>query len=352
MKKIKVTNVEYLDEKYDQWDLTTKYSNFIVKIGDKEIVVHNSPAIVAGWLDNKFFVASKSLFNKTPKINFTEDDIDRNHPTGPNRQLKICLKYLHNIIPSGKIYQGDYLFDTSTLKSNGNLYTFQPNTIIYTTDKNSDIGKQIAKAKMGICFHTEYIAKSADPKDISLLGFNVKVSSLLKNSGVFLLSSQVENVSKNVTFSSSELTEYNASMRRIKSFSINWKLLNDFSADIMKFNNVYVKSGKYGTCSPIQMATDFILHTQMDFPSDIRKAFTDIFELLLLLVSLKTLLMNKLKNISSLDTFVQKSNGDLIVTSQEGYVITTGPAQSTKLVSRLEFSRNNFSSDIIKGFQR
>ena len=47
-------------------ELTTKYDG--------------SPAIVYGYhpKNGKFFVASKSAFNKTPKVNYTPQDIERN----------------------------------------------------------------------------------------------------------------------------------------------------------------------------------------------------------------------------------------------------------------------------------
>jgi hypothetical protein len=41
-----------------------------------------APAVFAGVNpeNGKFFVGSKSIFNKTPKINYTNADIDKNHP--------------------------------------------------------------------------------------------------------------------------------------------------------------------------------------------------------------------------------------------------------------------------------
>ena len=44
-----------------------------------------SPSIVFGHhpKNGKFFVATKSAFNKNPKINHTEADIDRNHGHAP-----------------------------------------------------------------------------------------------------------------------------------------------------------------------------------------------------------------------------------------------------------------------------
>ena len=106
------------------------------------IKVDGAPAILAGKIgaDNKFFVASKSLFNKEPKINFTDEDIDRNHSGGLAEKLHLALKYLKPIIPNGKIFQGDFLFDTSSRKSKTidgkECYTWQPNTIENSVEKD------------------------------------------------------------------------------------------------------------------------------------------------------------------------------------------------------------------------
>ena len=68
-------------------ELTTKYDG--------------SPAIVYGHHpeNGKFFVASKSAFNKTPKINYTPADIEKNHGHAPGLvvKLKSALKHLPNL---------------------------------------------------------------------------------------------------------------------------------------------------------------------------------------------------------------------------------------------------------------
>ena len=48
--------------------------------------------------------------------------------------------------------------DTLTRKSiNGENYiTFKPNTITYAVPENSDLGKQMSTAQVGIIFHTNY----------------------------------------------------------------------------------------------------------------------------------------------------------------------------------------------------
>jgi hypothetical protein len=55
---------------------------------------------------------------------------------------------------------------------------------------------------------------------------------------------------------------------------------------------------------------------------------------------------------SSIGTFLRTHNG-FKVTNQEGFVAIDHLSNSAvKIVNRLEFSRANFSPDIIKGWQR
>ena len=56
-----------------------------------------APAIFVGTNpeNGKFFVGTKSVFNKDAKLNYTEEDIDNNHSSeGLNNKLKMALRYL------------------------------------------------------------------------------------------------------------------------------------------------------------------------------------------------------------------------------------------------------------------
>ena len=66
----------------------------------------------------------------------------------------------------------------------------------------------------------------------------------------------------------------------------------------------------------------------------------------------KLILISKLNDLSSIDTFVKTSRG-YQVTGQEGYVaIDALGGDAVKLVDRMEFSYNNFSPDILKGWDK
>lgn len=119
-----------------------------------------SPSIVFGHhpQTGKFFVASKSVFNKNPKINYTPEDIEKNHGHAPGlvEKLKDGLKHLPKITPSTGVYQGDFMYSKGDVQKSGGKYHFKPNTITYSTPTDSEAGKKIAKAHIGVAIHTEY----------------------------------------------------------------------------------------------------------------------------------------------------------------------------------------------------
>lgn len=118
-----------------------------------------SPAVVFGHHPEtgKFFVASKSAFNKNPKINYTHEDIAKNHGHAPGLMDKLhaALNHLKKVAPKTGVYQGDLMHSHDDLKSKKNgKVSFTPNTITYTA-KGEDADK-IKRSKVGVVTHTQY----------------------------------------------------------------------------------------------------------------------------------------------------------------------------------------------------
>ena len=152
-----------------------------------------APAVFCGTNpeNGKFFVGTKSIFNKTPKINYTNADISRNHGGALADKLKVCLKYLPSLGISG-ILQGDLLFTsgdkkTATVAGKKSI-VFTPNTITYAVPVvksglfGSSLYDSINKAKVGIIFHTSYSGKTMATLKA---GFGANVTGLKKNKNVF-----------------------------------------------------------------------------------------------------------------------------------------------------------------------
>ena len=145
-----------------------------------------APAIFAGIdpADNKFFVAKKSVFNVDPKLYKTDAEIDDDLSGTLNSKFKVALAELSKL-GIKDVLQGDLMFtdDLETETIDGQrMYTFQPNTIVYATPVNSDLGRTFARAKIGIVFHTTY--KGDELQDMKA-SFGADISKLKKTSSVW-----------------------------------------------------------------------------------------------------------------------------------------------------------------------
>ena len=119
------------------------------------VKIDGSPAIVWGTNpDNgKFFIGTKSVFNKVrPKINYSIQDIERNHPNFELNSILIrCFNCLPRIGFEGRVFQGDFI-------GFGGYRDYKPNAISYTFDEVQNVGVVVAP-------HTEY--KGATLKDMN-----------------------------------------------------------------------------------------------------------------------------------------------------------------------------------------
>lgn len=119
-----------------------------------------APSIVFGRhpVTKKFFVASKSAFNKNPKINYTPEDIERNHGHAPGlvEKLKAALEHLPKVTPREGVYQGDMMFSGGDVETAGGQHHFTPQAVTHSVDANSSEGRAVKNAKAGVVIHTKY----------------------------------------------------------------------------------------------------------------------------------------------------------------------------------------------------
>ena len=121
-----------------------------------------APAVICGEhpYTGRFFVGTKSVFNKeNPKICYFDEDVDAFYDGDLADKLKASLKYFKQLGISG-VVQGDLMFTAKDKKTETiegeSLITFRPNTITYGIPVDSDMGKKVSKADIGIVFHTHY----------------------------------------------------------------------------------------------------------------------------------------------------------------------------------------------------
>ena len=80
-------------------------------------------------------------------------------------------------------------------------------------------------------------------------------------------------------------------------------------------------------------------------------ALIQMFELQKKIVLAKLILINRMSKLAGIDAFVRTKKG-YRVTDQEGFVVIDKlGGGAVKLVNRMEFSYNNFSPDILKGWE-
>lgn len=386
-KRLPIERVEKLDGKRDQWDLTTSAANFVIVVGSNEVVVHNSPAVFFGNSNKGFFVASKGIFNKTPKINYTEADIEANHSGGLADTLKVALQWLKNVVPNtkDKVYQGDILFTKDTIKHfqhNGkDLIGFHPNTIIYTVEKDSDIGKTIQNSEIGLAVHTEYEWNGEDPSTLKVSRFGISDDIFKDNSKVFIIDTISNlNPKQPLQFSSDQYDKINSNLKQIEKLAatVTWAIFDQdaqLGQYLETFVNTYIRANKPYP-SPDEMTEQFFDWIEQKVADEKGKLKTEkskarvdqryasvrdlkkdsiqietMMKIFKLFSEVKLMIIRKLNEMSLYNNFVMKSNGDLVGTGEEGFVITQTNAKGAKLVDRFEFSKNNFASDIVKSWQ-
>ena len=126
------------------------------------VKIDGSPAIVWGTNpeNGKFFVGTKSVFNKrTPKINYTVQDIEKNHKDFGLQSILIrCLHCLprKEEVPFS-VFQGDFI-------GFGGYRDYKPNAISYTFDKVMHGGVVVAP-------HTYYTGNTLKDMNANPLTF-------------------------------------------------------------------------------------------------------------------------------------------------------------------------------------
>lgn len=341
-----------------------------------------APAIICGINpeNDKFFVGTKGVFANNPKLNYTNADIDKNHPgEGLNNKLKIALKYLKKLNIDG-ILQGDMMFAKEDIKKetiNGEKYiTFQPNTLVYAIPEDSKLAKTILSSQMGIVFHTAYSGGNtlADMKS----SFNIDIGNLKASKDVWYRDASFIDASGTATFTKQESLELSAHIseaQRILS-QINSLTLNRISTSetflmqIKTFNNTKVREGQE-IKNTTQHTRDLIKWVEDRQNKEILAAKLEktktrkiaekneilrfyrsntaqlklIFDLQNKLVDAKNMIVRKLREIKQVaGTFVRTDDG-FKISNPEGFVaVDKLKGGAVKLIDRLEFSHDNFTA--------
>ena len=356
------------------------------KTTDVTVKWDGAPAVFAGIdpADKKFFVAKKGIFNKNPKVYKSHAEIDADTSGDLSTKLKVAFDELSKIGITG-VVQGDLMFTKDDLKTEtigGVKYiTFHPNTIVYAVRADSMEAKLIRKAKVGIAVHTSY---SGDSFENMRASYNVKASSFKKTPSVWLQDANLRDLSGTATLTQKDTDEVTKALSDAgKIFNkIKGSALNDLSKNselaglIETYNNTFVRAGKKIT-NTSKHVDGLIKWIEARFQKEADKVKTQvskdrkfakrdellkffspanktnlkaIFDLQNAIVVAKLIIINKLNKVNSIDTFI-KTQAGFQVTGVEGFVaIDKLKGGAVKLVDRMTFSYNNFSKDVIKGW--
>lgn len=343
-----------------------------------------APAIVAGRdpSTGKFFVGTKGVFTRKPKINFTVADIKANHPAeGLQDKLILALNTLKRLKWT-TIAQGDFLFAKDTISTqsiDGESYlTFAPNTLTYAVPSESELAKTISQSEIGIVWHTEYVGGPTLADTTAKFGFDSSV--LGEAPGVWHRDAIIKDLSGTVTFTAGESADIMQAisiadqyLKTVDGETFAWLgqgtdlIGKNFLQQLKAHANNQVRQGSFD--DPTKFAKGFVqkyidfmtkeidkVKTQatidrkteamvsgVKFIKDHLQGIISVYDLYLKVIEAKIKIVKKLEQIRVMNTFVQTDKG-YEVTGEEGFVAVDRMGNALKLVDRLEFSRLNFGS--------
>jgi hypothetical protein len=330
-----------------QTRITTKYD------GAPSIVFGINPE------NGKFFVATKSAFNKNPKLNYTIRDIEENHGHAPGlvAKLKEALKELPKIMPNSGVFQGDIMYTKEDLTKNKNgSYSFTPNTITYTTDDPNQT-RSAEVSNLGVVVHSRYTGKIlADAK----VSFDVDQSQFRRNPDVHMINPEISGANIKPVEKKKYETEiqqaldiytsmeddifnvvdgHDATMKTYINACVRDKVAPDgkgYLAYVKKKADAEVEKAKSekGKASKKEAAANITSHIKNHM-----EQFTKLFRMHQSLQNAKNTLTSALSN--SVQTGFKTTIGGE-PTKPEGFVAIRG-GRPTKLVDRAEFSAANFA---------
>ena len=337
-----------------------------------------APAVVCGIHPEtgKFFVGTKSVFAQNAKINYTKNDISRNHGTEDLGQILLkCLVHLKKLNIQG-VVQGDLLFTDNKIRKNFNNVphiTFTPNEITYAVPEKSELGIQIDTAKVGIIFHTTYTGDIF--ADMKASG-GADTQSFTPSPDVFFDNATYRDVSGSAKFTADETQQFMSGIEKLEGLlnnvprDLSGLLGNnkDFVPYFQLYINAMIKDGHipsnvnqflqgfksfYDTRMQQQIAglkAQKALQVRQDkikqmpmFMSRIKRPLQAMLTFYKSVQLLKSFVLKKMNQAMAIGSFAQTDSG-LEVTDPEGFVAVDKTGNAVKLVDRLGFSRRNLTA--------
>lgn len=340
-------------------------------------------------------VSTKSIFNATPKVYTTDEDIEADDRSPELKaKLKAALKLAKaKIIPAGEIWQGDLLFTKGDIKNytddNGQKYIyFKPNTLVYALPVGSDGAKKALASDIGIVFHTRYKGSSVQTVKQSNDASTDELNGIPE--WAFVLDARLPNLSGVQTLSDQEANDIEDSLYDLHSLCS--EIVNDADYDLLvnntDFINFYImtlQNNKVDKSELIDPET-FVEELHKWVTGKMRKEYQGleklktkvgrdkkrisidnkskdlhtiietnepllhkIAEALYIAADVKNKFITKLNSVNKWVNKVETTFG-MKDTNGEGFMVSDVDGNFVKLVDRSAFSYFNRSPDVIKGF--
>ena len=342
-----------------------------------------APSVVCGKhpLTGRFFVGTKSVFNKTePKLCYFDENVDAYYGNIPDlkSKLKVALSEFAKLDIKGVI-QGDLLYtdDVTEEEVNGQkLYTFRPNTITYGMPVDHPLGEQCKASKIGVVFHTHYTGD-----DLESMQAQGGVPDSMIGSSTDVLNIKNTTPMSDVNFSAAEFTEFDRHVNEIERMcrfsgafldellglkgtkgDAKWHIssymkqfFNDqikqqqtitnadkALADMINFYDGKVNAAASKLTAKTQVQKKNLIYASQNYAVENADKFKGVLKLYKELQALKTMVIGKLDDLEkTIKTYVMTDKGYKI-TAHEGYVLHKDGSM-IKFVNRIEFSYNNFT---------
>ena len=355
---------------------------------DITVKFDGAPAIFAGIdpSDGKFFVGTKGVFNKNPKVIKQLSDIPRLGYKGKLAE-KMSISFIElKKLNIKNVLQGDLMYTKSDLENievdERQYISFQPNTIVYAVPKGSVFAQKILKSEIGIVFHTTYNGTSLETMGAE---FGADISDLDNVDTVWFTNAEYNDKSEIINFTKQEtsviagfLSNAGKAFRKVESaeFRNFLEFQNSLPSGITgikikTYLNSLIRQGiaitgvKNHVSNYVEYVTDYaetktIGKVKTEKAKKAKKeqrnqiieninrnktTIQAIIEVCTYITHAKELILKKLDMGARLfsDTFIRTDDGYQTV-NDEGYVvIDSDKGNAVKLVDRLEFSYNNFN---------
>ena len=341
-----------------------------------------APSVFCGTdpVDGQFFVATKSVFNKTPKLYKTEESIVANESGGKAQKLCEALKWLPMLnIPSDTVLQGDLLWTSGDhvyeTYNDERFVTVHPNTLVYGWLAESDEGKAVRNAEIGIVFHTTY--RGRDDLQNYQATFGANVDKLTEHRSIWVRDARY---SSEFALDETTRTMIESCRARVGSFDQIVEIENlipgtMIGSSVKSYANSYVRDGICLSEMTVNDYREFVVEKYVgkidnlitesaidkrkvqlrQFNKSVREAsdsYADAFEYVSMMGFIKESILKSLNETNTQKIFVKKSTGELVETNTEGYVFVGQDGSGVKVVDREAFSHFNFSSNYAKGWQK